>query len=278
MVLYEFSEHKEYLIYLLGQGPILRYEDLIGSQSGREFLMRNLVEKLSDPIETPRFELLVHLFYSLLDATFRSNGRLVFGLPESLGGPLVNTRSGAPCCNLKEVSFKYKDGVYTKDLINSVLEMSGASKFSKEEDVNHSSEDVKIAVDIVADIINGDQRPFEEMLSLAAATKDLVNEKIYAKAIELVAFRRKDVDLNNSIEEASNESGVEDITAVSEIVDMKITENQAANLVNREEILKEKLLILAEKGKILIEKEKLLDERERLLEERESILAKKEQL
>ena len=47
---------------------------------------------------------------------------------------------------------------------------------------------------MVADIINGDQRPFDHMMSIAAAVKDMINENLFAKAMITTTVRRTDVE------------------------------------------------------------------------------------
>ena len=186
----------------------------------------------------------------------------------------MNTRSNVPCCKLKEVSFKYKDGVYTKDIIKTVLEMTGVKKYSKVAELDDSDEDVKKSVEIVADIINGDGRPFEDMLSLAAATKDLVNKDIYAKAIGIVTLRRKDVGQTKTTQEESDEDLLNEIFVDYEEqpFDTQMYVEEGSNILDSKRILKEKEMTLAEKERILKEKEQLLNERERLLKEREILL------
>ena len=56
--------------------------------------------------------------------------------------------------------------------------MTKVDNYSEEADVDHSDDDVKKRVEIIADMINGVERPFDDMLSLATATKHLVNNDI----------------------------------------------------------------------------------------------------
>merc|ERR1712215_243895 len=179
--------------------PLVRYQDLVNSPEGREILLRSLVKNIDESVDVPR-----------------PNVKLEFTLPPSLGGPLVDVRSSESCCKLKEVPFKYRSGVYTQEIIESVLEMTGVKEYSKGDELDLSNKDVNKAVEKVADIINGDQRSFENMLSLAAAIKDLVNENIYKKAIELVKLRRTDVSLSNP-----NKQDRDHETNISDLVDIK---------------------------------------------------------
>ena len=222
----------------------------------------------------------IQSFPFLTNVVFRS--KLVLSLPSSLGGSLIDTRSsGAPCCSLKEVPFKYKNGVYTTEIIKKVLEMTGVDEHSKEAVVDHSDDGVKKSVEIVADIINGDERPFDDMLSLAAAIKDLVNNDIYEKAILIVAERRNDVDQANFAKDGSDDDLTNEVlgdyseerfsTRISEEESIDIFDDEGL-LGEKEKNLFEKESILAEKERILKEKEKLLNQRERLLEKREMIL------
>lgn len=244
--------------------PLVRYKDLVDSQEGREILMRSLVENINESVEESG-----------------PNAKLEFTLPPSLGGPLIDVRSSDGCCKLKEVPFKYRNGVYTQEIIDTVLEMNGVKEYSKGEDLDHSNKDVNKAVEKVADIINGDQRPFEDMLSLAAATKNLVNENIYAKAIELVTLRRTDVSFKNPPEqEPDYEDNIFDevVIVTTAPVEMENSEfeQESENLSEKAKFWNEKEKLIAEKERRIIEKEQLLNEKLKLLGEKEKVLDEKE--
>ena len=83
----------------------LRYNQLTSNTNGRHFLITTLLERIHDPIEVPRFQ-----------------GKIVFNLPESLGGSTVSTRSSVACCQLRNVPFKHKQGFYKKEIIKRILE------------------------------------------------------------------------------------------------------------------------------------------------------------
>eukprot|EP00091_Calanus_sinicus_P022208 TRINITY_DN6928_c0_g1_i5.p1 TRINITY_DN6928_c0_g1~~TRINITY_DN6928_c0_g1_i5.p1 ORF type:complete len:267 (-),score=66.84 TRINITY_DN6928_c0_g1_i5:319-1119(-) len=244
------------------QSPLMRYEDLVESQTGRELLIKSLVEKQNE-----RFA--------------NSRSRVVLSLPPSLGGSLIETReSSAPCCSLKEVQFKYRNGVYTTEIIKKVLEMTGVDEHSKEAFVDHSDELVKKSIEIVADIINGDERPFDDMLSLAAAIKDLVNEDIYEKAILIVAQRRTDIDQSNIAKDDSdddlNYEPFDDY--FKEVFTIRISDEEGIDIFDTEQLIKEREKNLAEKELILAEKERILKEKEKLLNQREKLLGKRQML
>ena len=59
--------------------------------------------------------------------------------------------------------------------------------------IDDFEKEVKSTVGKLADVINGDQRPFDHMITLAAATREIVNENIFVKAIITVMVRRTDV-------------------------------------------------------------------------------------
>ena len=138
--------------------------------------MTTLLEKIHAPIDVPRFQ-----------------GKVQFNLPESLGGSPISTRSSQSCCELKEVPFKYKKGYYTKEILRKVLEKKGIFKYKKGAPLDDFDPKVKKDISIIADVINGDQRPFDHMMSIAATIKDMVNENLFAKAMITITVRRTDV-------------------------------------------------------------------------------------
>ena len=42
------------IAFVSGQAPLMRYEDFVESQAGREFLLKSLVEKQNEPIGSSR--------------------------------------------------------------------------------------------------------------------------------------------------------------------------------------------------------------------------------
>ena len=160
-----------------GQESDLSYSTLARSQEGRHFLVTTLLEKLYQPVSAPRYR-----------------GKVVFELPASLGGS-ADTESLAACCKLREVPFNHKSGRYTDKLLRQVLQKKGLLKYPKEAPIFDFDSQTKKDVMVLADMINGDQRPFDHMLSLAAAVKDLVNPNLFAKALVTITTRRTDVGM-----------------------------------------------------------------------------------
>jgi len=156
----------------------LSYSKLSSNNDGRHFLMMTLLEHLYDPIDAPRFR-----------------GNVVFDLPQNLGGSPISLRSGGKsCCELKDVPFKYKKGYYTKEILEKVLKDKGILKYKRGTLLDDFDPSVKKDVNVVADIINGDQRPFDHMMSIAATVKDMINENLFAKAMITTTVRRTDVE------------------------------------------------------------------------------------
>jgi len=152
----------------------LKYETLSKNKEGRHFLVTTLLEKLYQPLNEPRFQ-----------------GKVVFQLPRSLGGS--DRRLQTSCCQLKEIPFSYRRGVITKDLVIQSLEKKGLLKYKRGSPIDDFEKEVKADISSLADVINGDQRPFDHMLSLAAVTREIVNENMWVKAMITVEVRRTDL-------------------------------------------------------------------------------------
>merc|ERR1719228_730327 len=161
----------------LGQDADLDYTTLSQSKDGRHFLVTTLLERLYEPVAAPRFR-----------------GKVVFQLPPSLGGA-ASPSSTAACCRLKDVPFKYRGGKYTDSILRRVLDKSGLLKYPKDAPIFDFDPEVKKDINTLSDIINGDQRPFDDMMSIAATVKDMVNDNIFAKAMVTITVRRTDVGM-----------------------------------------------------------------------------------
>ena len=160
---------------LQAQQSVMDYDTLAARKEGRHFLVTTLLEKLYAPLSASRYR-----------------GKVVFQLPPSLGGN-PDVESTAPCCKLKEVPFRYQAGRYTDKLLRQVLQKEGLLDYVKGAPVFDFDVKVKEDINTLVNIINGDERPFDHMFSIAAATKDLVNENLFAKAIVIITMGRTDV-------------------------------------------------------------------------------------
>ena len=66
-------------------------------------------------------------------------------------------------------------------------------KYKRGSPIDDFEKEVKADISSLADVINGDQRPFDHMLSLAAVTREIVNENMWVKAMITVEVRRTDL-------------------------------------------------------------------------------------
>ena len=83
----------------------LNYDTLTSNKEGRHFLITTLLEKLYQPLSTPRFQ-----------------GKVVFKLPRSLSDDGSSAGITASCCQLKDVPFKHRGGVITRSVLIKALQ------------------------------------------------------------------------------------------------------------------------------------------------------------